>query len=571
MDVEAAPYLLDSFIEAIARLTSYALTDREKESVVRGFRQFHQRLERISSSASLRQLAIESKRKKHNVECQHVGKTCVQNCTRGFIKAFVVGYAVKCGIDVVPHIVSLRLFSKPQLLLRSLKSKDTLGFAAFLSTLIGAYKGILCAMRKFGTGNDYVNSLVAGALAGLVSIKIDRSRSRRAAVTLYMVSRALQYGVVWIFNRWSAGLQAEEDQLRGRSLKRAHSAVSVSQQSPASRPTLRRLQAMSPAASSDVLSHHVRWDDSAVDNSKEAKRRMLHIDRTKRVLRWVRACAPTALMSLSCGVIVYVLFFHTDVLPRGYLNFLSRASGYELLYPKRAASALKSVGSEVMRGTGGGRIPPGMGTKEYIATLPLANDLLPAAKDGIRHDYVACGIFHPGTTSCTRGVVSTILQSLPVAMKVYAPLNASVLLLFKRRQLLANPRRALLKLLVSSLRSSAFFALMVTYIINGSCFVRTLLGRDTLTGYIITGLAGGLAVLVEQPSRRIELAMYCFLRALENAWDVGVQRGIWRNVRHAEVALFSAAMGVLMTIYQNDPSTISLTYHSILTRVFGKN
>ncbi|KAJ2868395.1 hypothetical protein FB639_004875, partial [Coemansia asiatica] len=74
-----------------------------------------------------------------------------------------------------------------------------------------------------------------------------------------------------------------------------------------------------------------------------------------------------------------------------------------------------------------------------------------------------------------------------------------------------------------------------------------------------------------QPSRRIELAMYCFLRALENAWDVGVRQGLWRNARHAEVALFSAAMGVLMTIYQNDPSTISITYHSILTRVFGKN
>ncbi|KAJ2856278.1 hypothetical protein FB639_006129, partial [Coemansia asiatica] len=338
-------------------------------------------------------------------------------------------------------------------------------------------------MRRFGTGSDYVNSLVAGALAGLLSIKIDRNRLRRAAVTLYMVSRALQYGVVWLFNRWSAGLQAEEDQLRGQSLKRAHSAVSVGQQQrPADKQMMRGLQAMSPAASDDSISQHVRWDGSAVDNSKEAKRKMLYIHRAKRVLRWIRACAPTALMSLSCGVIVYVLFFHTDVLPRGYLSFLSRASGYELLYPKRAASALKSVGSEVLHGARCGRIPSGMGTKEYIATLPLASDLLPATRDGIRHDYVACGVFHPATTSCTRGAVSTILQSLPVAMKVYAPLNATVLLLFKRRQLLANPRRALLKLAVSSLRSSVFFALMVAYIINGSCFVRALLGRDTLAG-----------------------------------------------------------------------------------------
>ncbi|KAJ2462799.1 hypothetical protein EV174_007056, partial [Coemansia sp. RSA 2320] len=58
MDVADTTYLLNSFIEAIARITSYALTDREKETVVQGFRQFHQRLERISSSSSLRQLAI---------------------------------------------------------------------------------------------------------------------------------------------------------------------------------------------------------------------------------------------------------------------------------------------------------------------------------------------------------------------------------------------------------------------------------------------------------------------------------------------------------------------------------
>ncbi|KAJ1719320.1 hypothetical protein LPJ53_005898 [Coemansia erecta] len=571
MDAPAAPFLLDSFIEAIARLTSYALTDQEKETVVRGFRQFHQRLERISSSASLRHLAIESQRKKQPVACQHTGKTCTQNCTRGFAKAFLVGYAVKSALDMVPHILSLRLFSRPGLLVRSLRSRDTLSFAAFLSAVIGSYKGGLCLMRRYHGGSDYVNSMVAGALAGLVSIKLDRNRSRRAAVTLYMVSRALQYGAVWLFNLWATHVQDEEDQLRGRSLKRAHSAVSVGHQEPAGagKPRFGRLQAMSPPDS--PVPARVQWAADTVDTSREAKRKMQGIQRRKQAMRWIRACAPTALMSASVGVIVYVLFFHTDVLPRGYLSFLSRASGYELLYPKRAASALKSVGSEVLHGTTGGRIPKGMTTKEYIARLPLAKDLLPAAMDGIRHDYVACGIFHPHTTSCTRGALATILQSLPVAMKVYAPLNASVLLLFKRRQLLANPRRALAKLAVSSLRSSLFFALMVAYIINGSCSVRAVLGRDTFIGYILTGLAGGLAVLVEQPSRRIELAMYCFLRAVENAWDVGVRRGLWRNVRHAEVALFSAAMGVLMTIYQNDPSTISLTYHSILTRVFGKN
>ncbi|KAJ2830505.1 hypothetical protein FBU31_002474 [Coemansia sp. 'formosensis'] len=168
-------------------------------------------------------------------------------------------------------------------------------------------------------------------------------------------------------------------------------------------------------------------------------------------------------------------------------------------------------------------------------------------------------------------MLSTALHCFPIALKVYMPLNAAVLVLFKRGQFLKDPRGMLLKLLKSSARSSIFFTLLVTGIINGACGMRQLFGRETYFGYVAAGLLSGLSVLVEAPSRRVELAMYCFLRALESGWDVGVKLNWWANVRHGEVALFSAAMGVLMTIYQNDPTTIGLTYHSVLTRIFGRN
>ncbi|KAJ2726758.1 hypothetical protein GGI07_000269 [Coemansia sp. Benny D115] len=563
MEGPGSTYLLDSFIEAIARITSYALTDREKESVVQGFRQFHQRLERISSSASLRHMALESKRisKHQEAKCQHTGKTCTQNCTRGFLKTFVIGYLVKYGLDIVPHLVSLRLFKDPGLILRKFRSRDTASFALFLSTAVGAYKAGLCTMRRLYGGSDYMNAMVAGTAAGLLAIKIDRNRSRRAAVTLYMVSRAMQYGCVWAFNRWTTGLQMEEDRLRGTSLKRAHStaAISVSQKPG-------RLQPMSPRQGNSV-----RWTEETADNSPEARRRIQKIQTHKRLARWIRNIAPTALMSASCGGIVYILMFHTDVLPRGYLGFLSRASGYDRFYADRTASALKSVGHACLHGSNGGLIPKDKTTQEYMAMLPLASDLLPAMLPELRHDYVACGIFHPHTTSCLRATIFTILRSLPVAMKVYTPLNAAVLLLFKRRQLMTNPRAALVRLIKSSLRSSVFFALLVAFVLNGSCSLRAITGRDSKALYVATGLLGGLAVLAEQPSRRIELAMYCFLRAVENIWDAGVKTGRWHNIRHAEVGLFSVSMGILLCIYQNDPSTIGMTYHSILTRVFGKN
>ncbi|KAJ2511508.1 hypothetical protein GGI11_005083 [Coemansia sp. RSA 2049] len=585
MDVGNTTYLLNAFIEAIARITSYALTDREKESVVQGFRQFHERLERFKSSASLRQLAIESKRRREGgATCHHDGKTCTQNAIRGFLKAFVVGYAVKYVLDIAPHAISLNLFSKPSLLLRGF-GRDTASFAVFLSAAIGSYKAILCSMRHMldGKTSDYTNALVAGVVSGFIAIKLDRNRSRRVAITLYIASRALQYGCVWLVDRWCALLQRKEDQIRGRSLKRSQSAVDVpgndtltgtfgrAADRDKSNAQLKKPGLMQQMARTSPPEQHVRWSPDAVDNSCEAKKKIWRIELLKKAISVVRKCAPTALMSASVTAIVFVLVFHTEVLPRGYMNFLGKASGYDRIYPRKSASAITSVGSEVLHGRHHGAIPRGTTTKEYLSTLPLARDIVPAARDGIRHNFVACGIFHPHTTSCVHGMLSTALVSFPYALKVYAPLNAAVLLIFKRAKLLRDPRHALLALAKSSARSSLFFTLLVLGIVNGSCMVRSLVGRDTFLGYLVTGAVGGLSVLVEAPSRRVELAMYCFLRAVENLWDVGIKRGWWKNIRHAEVALFSAAMGIMMTIYQNDPATIGITYHSILTRVFGRN
>ncbi|KAJ2547888.1 hypothetical protein EV175_005043 [Coemansia sp. RSA 1933] len=576
MDAGESTYMVNAFMEAIARITSYALTDREKESVVQGFRKFHERLERITSSSSLRQLAIESKRRSDGsgATCHHEEKTCSQNAIRGWLKAFAVGYAVKYALDVAPHVISLRLFSKPSLLLRAF-NRDTASFAVFLSAAIGSYKAFLCAMRHAfkGRSSEYTNALVAGVLSGFVAIKLDRNRSRRVAVTLYVASRAVQYGCVWLVDRWQASLQRQEDHIRGVSLKRSQSASDMGDNEAqgllgGGGQGKKRVLLQMSRASPPPPTPQAKWTAEGAD----AKRRMRRIGLLKRLISIGRKCVPTALMSASCAAIVYVLVFHTHVLPRGYMNFLAKASGYDTIYPRKTASAMASVGQQVLFGHHRGAIPKNMTTREFLSTLPLANDIVPAVKNGaIRHNFVGCGVFHPHTTSCTHGVLSTAIASFPYALKVYAPLNAAVLLLFKRAKLLRDPLHALLSLAKSSVRSSVFFTFIVLAIVNGSCVVRSVLGRDSFYGYLFTGAVSGLTVLVEAPSRRVELAMYCFLRAIENIWDVGVKRSWWKNIRHAEVVLFSAAMGIIMSIYQNDPATIGITYHSILTRIFGRN
>ncbi|KAJ2158247.1 hypothetical protein GGF46_003924 [Coemansia sp. RSA 552] len=291
MDIGDTPYLINTFVEGIVRVTSYALTDDEKEAVVQGFRCFHEHLERMSSSSTLRQMAIDSQKLGKSSLCNHDGTSCAQNAIRGFAKAFLVGYGVKVGLSAVPHIISLRLFSNPRLLLRGF-NRDTLSFATFLSAVIGFYKSILCTMRHWrgNKGGDYANSMVAGLLSGLLSSKLDRNRSQRNAITLYILSRALQYGTVWLFDQLVRHQHKEEDKIRSRWMKRAHSL-------------------------------------NVLETTRSQPDTESRSEITQKALHYIREYAPTALMTFSVTLINYALYFHMETIPRGYANFLVSSGG----------------------------------------------------------------------------------------------------------------------------------------------------------------------------------------------------------------------------------------------------
>ncbi|KAJ2716100.1 hypothetical protein H4R19_000835 [Coemansia spiralis] len=566
MESLSTPYLLNSFVEVVANITSYALTDKEKESVVDGFRQLNQRLERLGSQSSLRQPAIEQqKRRDRTLRCQHEATSCTQNSVRGFAKAFLVGLALKYGLSTAPHLLSLRVLTRPSLLLRGL-SRDTLSFAAFLSTLIGSYKAFLCAMRHVcgSRSSEYTNALVAGLLSGLVSAKLDRDRSRRTTIALYLSTRAIQYGTIWLFERFAARHHATGDMNRRRLMQRAHSLNVV--------PSVDKLRDhvhIAPPSPTEAAKPMPKtaWSPEATGSLPHTSDGF-----TARAISMTRKYASVALMTGATSVIVYMLTLNIECLAPSFTNLLLKASGFDSLYPHKGRSMFRTVEHGALHNSDHGRIPAGVPTKEYLlAGYPLAHDVVGVLDGRIHHDHVGCGMFHPHTTSCTYGMLSTYVRSFPYAMRLHLPFNAAMLVIFKHKKLRKDPIGALRDLIKSTTQSSLFYALMVCGNINGSCIPRMITGRDSSINYFFSGALGALAILIDRPGRRTELAMYCFLRAFEATWALGIKRGVWHNIRHGEVALFSVSMAVLMAIYQNDATTLSLTYHSTLTRIFGKN
>ncbi|KAF9583062.1 hypothetical protein BGW38_010334 [Lunasporangiospora selenospora] len=102
----------ENFLEAIAGLLSKALTDKETEKVIAGFNNFQQRLQRLSSH-NLQRLHLEiTQTEKRVSNCQHEGKTCTQNVTRGFFKTWAIAYVLKYLMGVLPALLTGKLVKK---------------------------------------------------------------------------------------------------------------------------------------------------------------------------------------------------------------------------------------------------------------------------------------------------------------------------------------------------------------------------------------------------------------------------------------------------------------------------
>ena len=172
MDSREPLSIFENFIESIAQVLSKALTDKETEKVISSFGYLQERLRQLSVD-NLKHLELNSAARRF---CKHNG-TCTSNCFFAIFRSFVITYALKYGLGLVPSILSGKIFKKPELLLK-LGGRDTTSFALFMSIFISSYKGMLCLLRYITQNNDPIIAFISGAVAGL-SILLDKNKSRR--------------------------------------------------------------------------------------------------------------------------------------------------------------------------------------------------------------------------------------------------------------------------------------------------------------------------------------------------------------------------------------------------------
>ncbi|KAG9325873.1 hypothetical protein KVV02_006867 [Mortierella alpina] len=522
----------ENFLEAIAALLSKALTDKETEKVIAGFNNFQQRLQRLSSH-NLQRLNLDITQSTKRVSnCKHDGKTCSQNVTRGFFKTWMIAYVVKYLIGILPSLLTGKAFKNPGILKRG-GGSDTVGFAFFLSSFLSAYKLVLCTMRYYRPNHegDRLNAFVAGSIAGL-TLLLDKNKSRRTALTLYLFTRSIQFGSSYAMKKWAEHRHAK------RSVNR-----------------LALRDAVESSGEKQELVTGAGWDDI--------------------LAKVMSASAATVLMSMTASVNIYSCVIEPDAMPRSYWNFIMQHSGLPQKFGPMFLPLVETFRSQyaVLKELPGGMehigIPAGISSKEFVAEniSPNIATLIPSH---LHHDFQLCALLHP-LTPCKGHALDVLTGEFGRAAKMYGTLNFIVTLVFQHKKLATNPQDVAYRYVKSTLRSCMFLTVYVLGAFVTPCMMRRILKKETLFIYLFNGMLSGLAVLIEAPGRQMELALYCLPRALETSWNMLLKRGIVRNIRNGDIALFSASMGVLMTIYQNDPSVINKHYLTVLTRLFGRN
>ncbi|KAJ7167441.1 hypothetical protein C8R43DRAFT_1121852 [Mycena crocata] len=295
--------------------------------------------------------------------------------------------------------------------------------------------------------------------------------------------------------------------------------------------------------------------------------------------------------SLSCGQIMYAFFLRPDTLPRSYVNWIQDAGQI----PEEAfAFNRKGVYEHAVDMPALGQLIARSDTTptNLASLLSLRDRAFADAPDLPR--YVLCAGLHPTVTSCRAVALHRFLQVSRSMLPVYSALHFVPSILFRWNTFRANPARVLAQASIGSMRSSAFLGAFVVICQAAFCMkhglyewlmatpasspLRRLLPQRLIDMLIskatwwFPGFATGLALLIEDRRRRAELAMYVLPKALESLWVAARGQGLVLNTGSwGEGVLAGIGMGMVMTIYQNDPQHLSRLVRKILYQFIGPN
>jgi len=507
---------------------------------------------------------------------------CAEHASRGGVRAGGVAFAIRAGVNLILLLTRIRRIPKAQrlsLIQHALFGEDCFRFAAMLGSFVGLYKLILNALPIILPHPTSDNDLSCNFRAELLACKpketsndpfvevssvddvnVARTRAPRQA-RLSTTAQAHQQWVRKKTRRWYSILAGS-----------VAGAAAVGFEKPGRRTTIAQ----------QLFVRGLQGSYNAF--SAKSGYSVPHGD--------------VLLFSLCCGQILYSFLIRPDTLPPSYVNWMSHAckanpEGVSINRDLVLDGYFKIPDIDVLINRKD--IAPGNLTelleRKRLAQLSSPIYGLPVAP---------CSAVHPRIDSCTYVQFERFFVVLRWMLPIYGALTLIPMVLFKPKMVMKQPVKMLVKAFLGTLRSSAFLGVFVTIFQTWNCSkynlytALTALRASPTTSLLSTlaqlipqrlvdflirkpsfffgGLLCGLSLFVEEKHRREELAMYVLPRGLEGAWGVLRDRGLIFGMGSAgDVLLTSLGMGMVMSIYQNDPQHLSGLVRRILYQFVGPN
>lgn len=271
------------------------------------------------------------------------------------------------------------------------------------------------------------------------------------------------------------------------------------------------------------------------------------------------------IFSLASGIVMWNWFYAPQALPRAYNKWIASAASVD----DRLVVALQRCRARILR--------YGQDTGQAPLLQEMCKDYSwPLVWGDPKHSIpFPCEMVHMGAgPSCELHALSRFYRAWVWSMKTYLPLQ--MLMLVARMRSSKNPKRDLLRSLVSASRSSAFLGAFITLFYYGVCLTRTRIGplvlgksvssRNKIDGGLCVG-AGcclcGWSVLFETASRRKELALFVAPRAMATL----LPRRYDADRQWIERAIFAASTAVVFTCVLENKRRVRGVFGSLLRTV----
>ena len=181
-----------------------------------------------------------------------------------------------------------------------------------------------------------------------------------------------------------------------------------------------------------------------------------------------------------------------------------------------------------------------------------------------------CALVHPGESHlghAVRFAAQGVMRALPVYLPVYAVSTAMV----QRANLLRKPKHVIQRAALGVLRSSLFLSAYCSLAWLSCCTVHHLPSKRRVTrrSVLLCTAPAGLAALIEKPSRRTELALFCAGHACHSLARIAVLWGVAQPLPHADLLLLTLSSGCIMDAYTHAPHTFRPAFRSVFTWIFG--